>query len=515
MPTAWESFPVEFKGGLVSNVNALQQGLNMPGSATFLQNYEPSKEGGYKKVTGYSKFSPNALTGTGPVLGVKVVNGSRVIAARKNGSDVTQYWTSTGTTWSSLGSAASLGAKIRSVSFKFGDDRKIMFVDGVNIPALYNVTTNTLTFPTLVSDATGASFIEVYKNAIFLAKGSNLIFSVPYDETDFDPGDGGGVINVGDDITGLIVFREELFIFSQNKIQRLVGNTSTDFQLVAVTQDLGCIYPDTIQEVGGDIMFMGPDGFRLLSATDRNGDFGLDIASSPISKQALTFINNFATFTSIVVREEAQYRVFAYATGNSVDASTGLLTTKFSDQGAGRMEWATLQGFKAYCADGIYVDAPAREVTIFAHDDGYVYEFDGSPSRDGRVISAVMQTPYIVINDPQKRKTLYKLALFVQTQGTFDVKLTIDYDFFKSANYNAGVSPPPIFLGTAGTGIFSFGSGDTVFGVATYGQKMDAVYDTPLIGSGKVFALRIEDNSINPPAKLDSVVFEYREHDRQ
>ena len=50
MATQWQTFPIEFKGGLVSNLTPLQQGIQAVGSATQLQNFEPSISGGYKKV---------------------------------------------------------------------------------------------------------------------------------------------------------------------------------------------------------------------------------------------------------------------------------------------------------------------------------------------------------------------------------------------------------------------------------------------------------------------------------
>ena len=51
--------------------------------------------------------------------------------------------------------------------------------------------------------------------------------------------------------------------------------------------------------------------FRLLSATDRIGDFGLDIASDPIAKDATKFLASTSNFTSVILREKAQYRIFA------------------------------------------------------------------------------------------------------------------------------------------------------------------------------------------------------------
>ena len=72
MPTNRQSFPVEFKGGLITNLSPLQQGINMPGSATTLKNFEPSITGGYKRILGYSKFDPFVI----PPYGSPVVFGA-------------------------------------------------------------------------------------------------------------------------------------------------------------------------------------------------------------------------------------------------------------------------------------------------------------------------------------------------------------------------------------------------------------------------------------------------------
>ena len=157
MPTQWQTFPVEFKGGLISNMSPLQQGLNAVGSATILQNFEPSKSGGYKKVLGYSKYIAGAVAGSGPILGLKVANENKAIAVRKNGSNVSEYYINTGATWSSLGAAASLGGKVRGDSFNFNGTHKIIFVDGINKPAVFEDTTDTLSFLTVPSDVEGGS----------------------------------------------------------------------------------------------------------------------------------------------------------------------------------------------------------------------------------------------------------------------------------------------------------------------------------------------------------------------
>jgi hypothetical protein len=514
MATAWNTFPVEFRGGLISNLSPLQHGMNAVGSATLLQNFEPSKEGGYKKILGYTKYISGAVAGSGLMLGVKVVNEDKVIAVRENTSNVSQYYINSSSTWTSLGSAASLGGKVRGVSFNFDGTDKIFFVDGVNSPAIFEDTTDTLSFPTgYPTDVVGAEFVDVYKNHIFVAKGANLAFSVPFDEEDFTTASGAGIINVGRDITGLVVFRDQLVVFSRDKIQRIVGSSIADFQLVPIAEDIGCIAADTIQEVGGDIMFLGPDGLRLLSATERIGDFGLNVASAPIEKEVKRAISLSQSYSSAVLRGKAQYRIFNFVTSDLPKDAKGFIGTKFSDQGSSNIQWGETRGIQAYVADGKYVSD--EEVTVFANNDGFVYKMEFGSSFDGEAVEAIYQSPFMPIDDPQKRKSIYKMSLYVETSGSFDVNVNFDFDFFKIKNYNEQVQAPTINLQSSSTGVFIYGQSNTLYGTATYGSELDKLYNTPVIGAGNTFSFRIEDNSTNPSFSLDTAVFEYATYDRK
>jgi hypothetical protein len=165
------------------------------------------------------------------------------------------------------------------------------------------------------------------------------------------------------------------------------------------------------------------------------------------------------------------------------------------------------------CADGRYT--PDREQTVFANEDGYVYLLESSSARDGQNISAIYQSPFLPITDPQKRKTLYKVSLYTDIQGVFSVDLSIRFDTYRINNYNERVQAPMVTLSSDGAGVFTYGSVTSIYGAATYGSELDKIHETNLIGSGKTFSFRIEDGSTNPPFSLDTAVFEYREHDRQ
>jgi hypothetical protein len=512
MATQWQTFPIEFRGGLISNLSPLQQGSNAVGSATILQNFESSKEGGYSKIKGFEKFSTTAVPGTGPILALKVISSGRIVVARQNASNVTEYYYGTGTTWTSMGARPLLGGKAKHVLYNLDGDDKVIFVDSNNYPATYNTSGNTLTAITGSTDVLGAENVAVFKDTAFYAKGNNLYFTAPFTVDDFSAANGAGSINVANEITGLAVFRDQLIVFTTDSIKRITGNTAADFQVAPITDRIGCVNGDTIQEVGGDIMYLAPDGIRLLSATDRIGDFGLDIASDPIAKDATTFLGSTPNFCSVLMREKAQYRIFAYIESEQASAAKGLIATKFVSQGASGISWSTTYGIKAFVADSRYTDT--SETIAFANTDGYVYELDTGSSFDDLPIEAIYESPYMPLSDPQMRKSFYKMTLYAEPTGSMSLDLNVKYDFGTSTNTGV-IQPSTQSVESTGTSVFIFGESNSVFNTSTYGGELDKIYTTNIIGSGKTIAIRIEDNSTNPTFTLDTALLEFRQNDRQ
>lgn len=512
MATQWQTYPIEFKGGLISNLSPLQQGSNAVGSATILQNFEPDKDGGYSKLLGYTKYSNTAVTGSGPILALKVISSGRAVAARKNGSNQTQYYYGTGTTWTSMAtSAGTNGGKARHAEFNLDGDDKVIFVDGTNYPAIYNTSGNTMSFMTSSNstDVNGAEHVAVFRNTAFYSKGNVVYFTAPLTVDDFNVANGAGSISVGHDVTGLTIFRDQLIIFTTDTIQRLTGSSSADFTLSPITNRIGCINGDTIQEVGGDIIYLAPDGIRLLSATDRIGDFALDVASDSIHKDATSFLNTSDIFSSMILRDKAQYRIFAYVSSERNAVAKGLIATKFIAQGSSGISWATTKGIKAYVVDSRY--AGDQETAMFANDDGYIYKMETGSSFDGTSIEAIYESPFMPINDPQMRKTFYKMTLYATPTGSTSIDLNIKYDF----DSDTTIQPPTQNIASTGTSVFLYGASDAIYNTATYGGELDKIYNTNLIGSAKTIAIRITENSTNPTFTLDTALLEYRQNDRQ
>ena len=433
--------------------------------------------------------------------------------------DKTLYYHGTGTTWSHIGTSSSTNTlKARYASFNFTQEDKTIFVDSKSFPIIYNSSGNTTVNLTSSnsSDVQGAENVAVFKNHAFYSKGSKIFFTAPNTVDDFATGNGAGTINIGFDVTGMIGFREQLIIFTTDTIKKLVGSTSSDFKLEPITDKIGCINPDSIQEFGGDIAYLSPDGIRLLSATDRIGDLALDIASDPIYKDANDFISQTDVFCSVLVRGKSQYRLFAYIPSVQAASASGLIATKFIAQGGSGIAWSTTKGLKVNVADSTY--SGATETIMFGNDDGFCYRMDSGNSFDGSAIESIYESPFMPITDPQIRKTMYKLTLYANPTGTMNVDVNFKIDF-DAGNDPSVIQPPAITVSSAaaGGGISLFGASTSVYGGSgvTYGGVLDKIYKQNLVGSFKTVAMRITDNSTNPTFTLDTAVLEYRQHDRQ
>ena len=391
--------------------------------------------------------------------------------------DKTLYFHGTGTTWSHIGTSSSTNTlKNRFADFNFTQEDKTIFVDSKSFPVIFNASGSTITALTSSnsSDVQGAENVVVFKNHAFYSKGSKIFFTAPNTVDDFATGNGAGTINVGHDVTGMIGFRDQLIIFTTDTIKKLIGSTSSDFKLEPITDKIGCINPDSIQEFGGDIAYLSPDGIRLLSATDRIGDLALDIASDPIYEDANEFISQTDVFCSVLVRGKSQYRLFSYIPSVQAASAAGLIATKFIAQGGSGIAWSKTKGLKVNVADSTY--SGAQETIMFGNDDGFCYKMDSGNSFDGSPIESIYESPFMPITDPQIRKTMYKLSLYAQPTGTMllDVNFKIDFDTKNDAGV---VQPDLIQIGASGGGVSLYGASTSVYGGSSvkYGGNLDQV----------------------------------------
>lgn len=500
-------------GGLVTNVDPLTHASAMGGSALRMINYEPALSGGYRRISGYTN-TYGTVPGTGPVLGV-CVNGDLddgifACRAQTSGYNYLYKWNNSTQSWTAIptsGSPTMSGvSRVRFIDYNWSGE-VILLTDGVNPAATYDGTSYTQI--THANAPSAPKYAEEFASHVFLAGDatdpSNLYFSSPLNATDFSPANGSGVINVGFKITAIKKFRDTLFIFGANNIKRLIGNNVANFVLENVTSNLGCVAPDTVVEFGGDLLFLGPDGIRPISATDRIGD--IELAS--ISKEIQDIFDNYylsETITDVsivVIRKKSQFRFFF-----KNDASLSLIGAIRKSQGKQSIfEYSQLIGIEANCVSSGYIGQ--YEYVIHGDGSGKVYRQETGTNFDGEPIFSLYQTPYFYMEDPEIRKIVHKVDTYLKSEGTTEVFVGVYYDYDDVYSLN----PTTYSFSTEGAA--------AVYGTAIYGSG--DIYDgnpspkalTNVSGSGKSVSVSYVTNNTNASHTIQAISMTYALADRR
>jgi hypothetical protein len=528
------------RGGLnlSSNNNEL---LSRPGEAIDLINFECSKEGGYRRINGYSTLT-SVIPTTGAVKGV--LNYKGVLSAR--GNEV--YHSTDNVTWTQINrdmdnvvladvSSAPVLTRPSSVRYMFAkhfynNKEYVYMVDGVNQPAVFSLSnTGQYRFAELTADASpsfplvGAKYCTMYKQQLILAgmtDSPTTIFYSSLASTDLiSPEDDGketpqenfngatsGSLDFGDFITGIKVHREILYVFCVASIFKVSGISSGQLQSVPVTRDIGCIDGFTIQEIGGDLLFLAPDGLRTIAKTERLDDVELGVVSrkvslllSPRIRQAERFL-----FTSTVIREKNQYRLWFTDLSNPLAAQRGVIAayTYLDDTQTFQWAFSEISGLGVLSVDNGYHEG--KERIIHGNNvDGEVMLQESGSTFNGTSIFYTCQTAFTDFGGIGVRKTIHKVLLNSRVEGAVEAGLALRYDYNGSDVFQPDIftlerkTLPALF----GSPISTFGNPILFFGATTYGDT-----DVYTEGSGFVVSLRIRSLGIIADSPFDIQSFE-------
>jgi hypothetical protein len=498
---------------LVTNVDPLTQAAALSGSAIRMINYEPALSGGYRRISGFQN-DYGTVTGTGAVLGVNV-NGNihdGIFACRKpiSGYNYLHKWNATTSAWDAVTTTGSPDmtsvSRIRFVNYNWSGE-VMLLTDGHNPASTYDGTTYTQI--THANAPNNPKFAEEFASHIFLAGDTtdpyNLYFSAPLDSTDFSPANGSGVINVGYSITAIKKFRNELFIFGANNIKKLVGNNTSNFTLQSVTSNLGCVAPDSVVEFGGDLLFLGPDGIRPISGTDRIGDVEL----APVSKEIQDIFDNYylseliTDVSIVVIRKKSQFRFF-FKNESSLSL-IGAIRKSANKQSI--FEYSQLIGIEANCVASGYIGQ--FEHVIHGDGSGKVYRQERGQSFAGEDIFSLYQTPYFYMEDPEIRKNIYSVNTYLRSEGTTEVFVGVSYDY-DDVNTN---NPNTYDFSTEGAA--------ALYGTAIY--DAGDIYDgnpspkklTNVSGSGNSVSISYVTNNQSASHTIQAITITYGTADRR
>ena len=495
---------VSCAGGLTLNKDVFAM---HPGEALQLSNFEPSVEGGYRRLNGTTKYNSTIVTQVSSsderVLMSAIFND--IIIAGRGG---TVYSGTTSGSWTSR--ATSKGTTYTYDFDKFNYDGTSKIIIATGAAAAFTLNTS---YTEDIINATGGGtaptepkYVKSFNNHMFYAGMSNathsIIFSGPFTEDDFDTG--AGSIKVGDIVTGLKVFRDELFVFCQRRIYKITGTSSSNFALAEVAKNVGTIAHHSIQELGGDIIFLAADGIRTIAGTARIGDVEL----GTVSKQVQDRINDitYDNVTSLVIRGKSQYRLFYPVSAGLEGSQKGLIAVIKQNPNTQQMgfEYADVKGLKISCCDSDYINN--IETTVHGGYDGYIYKQDSgnvwTRASTTSNIDSTYRSPDLTMGDPGVRKNMQRVNLNWKPEGAVSANMYIKY------NYDDIETPQPdlVTLSTSGSGAI-FGTG--TYGTAAYGQGDLPITRQTIEGSGFAVALKLTDTSSNIPWAIKGFEFEF------
>ena len=516
------------KGGLNVNLNQLEM-LSQPGFATRLRNFEVDPDGGYRRVDGFTQFGDTNPNSDEVILGMTVYADGVIVCSgtgiffsvdgedawlQLNRASVSgsgdNYSTFTGR---SLAARTSQGRCTFALYEGTSDYGELVICDGVNEPFLFQMTgTGGLTSRTFfakeitVSGTTGPAVGVIHDKHLVVAGAStakNTIFYSGTNDIDDFTSTGSGSIVIEDGVVGLASFRSDLIIFCKNSIHKLVNiNDSSNVAVVPITTNVGCISGGSIQEIGGDLLFLSPDGVRTVAGTARIGDVEL----GSVSRQIQSLVSDIASdsafiITSGVLRSKSQYRLFYSKNTESPTIARGIIGTLTSNGFA----WSETLGIQALgFVSGL--DKDGVEQVYHGDKDGYIYNhlsgnsfFNAGSSRN---IDAVYQTPDFDFGDVGTRKTLKYARVSFSPEGAVEPSFRVRYDYEDPQI----PQPEPFAVSTiALPAIF----GSSAFNAVTFGATSDPMERITLEGSGNTCSFRITSDDQKSAYAVNGLYIDY------
>ena len=529
-----QPFSVDLVGGLNKSTNSSAL-LKTPGVATKLRNFEVSDEGTYRRINGFTLFGDTLPNSSEDIEGL-VVYADGLIAVAGNdvffSQDGESAWLQLNkesvasggdnySTFSGRGELSLTGVDQCEFAIFEGasDFGEVIITDksGNNKPFLFKMTRTSgdVTARTFfasqitISGSTKAKFCTIHDQHLVVAGDPttpNTIYYSGTNDIDSFSSSGSGSITLEDKVVGLKSFRNELFIFCRNSIFKLQNiNNSSTVAVVPVTKNVGCLDGQTIQEIAGDLIFLAPDGFRTVAGTARIGDVELGTISQAIQPIINTIANGADTFqfSSVVLRNKSQYRMFYSTISDSQFVSKGVIGTLRRNG----FEWSETLGISAPAITSGFTSAGV-EKAYHGDKDGKIYNHNTGNSFNGTSIEAEYQSPDYDYGDLGTRKTLDYVKLAFTPEGDCQPSLRVRFDYDsldtpQPADIVLGAIPKPAIFGTA------------LFGTQKLGATEQPLVQQNLTGSGHSNFFKVFSNDTNAPYSINGLYVNYRPSGRQ
>lgn len=519
-------------GGYDSSQNHLNLDTNFPGMASDLLNYEVGLNGGYRKISGFQHFDDTYPTvtsgtdvGTGKVLGVFIFNDGatdKIMAARQIDATTNYkfYTYDVGTGWSATGSPTMTVTgvtKVRYAQVNFGNIDYIIFVDGVNTPRVYDGTT----WYNLTAAGTGTlgspggdqllekpATVTVFRNHVFFGADTDfpgvICHLAPESVVNATAAGGAGQIVAGFNVNQIRPFRDSLYVFGKTNIKN-VTVSGTDFVLNDTTSNIGCLAPDSVLEIAGDLVFLAPDGVRPISGTDKIGDVQLATVSKQVQQYLKGLIESYDLnlVDGVVIRSKSQMRLFFHDPLDLQNTGVGLIGALRNFDNS-TYEFSRLSGFRLSCVTSDYYND--EEIILHGDYDGNIFQQEMGNSFNGENITSIYSTPFLTFGDAKIRKEARTVSVYYRLEGSIEMNINLKFDW----NGNSGVLNPGGFTQSNVSETSEYGDGSQYGDGSIYGTiVLNPLLETSIHGSFHSIQIQFTTSDMNPSHSILGFVLEY------
>ena len=213
-------------------------------------------------------------------------------------------------------------------------------------------------------------------------------------------------------------------------------------------------------------------------------------------------LSNSGSFTSLVIPNKTQYRIFFTKSGQNETLTKGVICVLRGQQ----FEFAEMKGIRPTATDTFVSSGDV--IAIHGSGDGFVYRQESGNDFDGTAILGRYRSPDLTMNDPGIRKNMQRVIVNFAPESSIDADLFVRYDYeskdsARSAAYALDSGDIAAIYGTS-----TYGTSSSVVG--TYGGASQPLVRQPVEGSGFAVALRVNDGGTTAPYSLKGFQLEYQ-----
>lgn len=269
-------------------------------------------------------------------------------------------------------------------------------------------------------------FIELNNNQLFMAGFSAAPSTTWFSET----GEPEVILensffetrtNDGDVITGIKQFQNQLVIFKQRSFHKLIGSQESNYQLVEITTEYGCLSNKAIVEFNNRLLFLDKEGVVEFNGASWN------VISTAVEDTFRTMNISAALHKAVAVHYIERNQVwFGIPVGASTENNLTVVYDYLLDA------WTFIEGFNPSAFAPMKQGLSKRTVWYGDYSGSINYMSPSFFSYDGRAFTSVIETGFDSPDGQDVTNIFRRLFLDVNTQsgvtGVINVEVFADYN---------------------------------------------------------------------------------------